>query len=115
MASKLYVGWLSYSTTSERPRGYFAQCRTAESATVVPDRFAGQSRGFGFVKMSPPADAQRGDRQAQRTAVRRAKAADQRGQGGERRRPTSLDALVARRMAGCAAGAHRGCSDATFL
>jgi RNA recognition motif-containing protein len=58
MVSKLYVGGLSYSTTSESLREYFAQCGTVESATVVTDRFSGQSRGFGFVEMSTPAEAQ---------------------------------------------------------
>ena len=58
MASKLYVGGLSYSTTSESLREYFAQCGTVESATVITDRFSGQSRGFGFVEMSTDAEAQ---------------------------------------------------------
>ena len=58
MASKLYVGGLSYSTTSESLREYFSQCGTVESATVITDRFSGQSRGFGFVEMSTPAEAQ---------------------------------------------------------
>ena len=47
MASKLYVGGLSYATTSESLREYFAQCGTVESAAVVTDRFSGESRGFG--------------------------------------------------------------------
>lgn len=58
MASKLYVGGLSYSTTSDSLREYFAQCGVVESATVVTDRFSGQSRGFGFVEMSTAAEAQ---------------------------------------------------------
>jgi len=58
MASKLYVGGLSYSTTSETLREYFAQCGTVESAAVITDRFSGQSRGFGFVEMSTQAEAQ---------------------------------------------------------
>ena len=58
MASKLYVGGLSYATTSESLREYFAQCGTVESAAVVTDRFSGESRGFGFVEMSTEADAQ---------------------------------------------------------
>jgi RNA recognition motif-containing protein len=58
MASKLYVGGLSYSTTSASLREYFAQCGTVVSATVVTDRYSGQSRGFGFVEMSTPAEAQ---------------------------------------------------------
>ena len=58
MAAKLYVGGLSYSTTSESLREYFAQCGTVESATVITDRFSGQSRGFGFVEMATDAEAQ---------------------------------------------------------
>ena len=58
MASKLYVGGLSYSTTSESLREYFAQCGTVESATVITDRVSGQSRGFGFVEMATEAEAQ---------------------------------------------------------
>ncbi|HVQ76009.1 MAG TPA: RNA-binding protein [Candidatus Binatia bacterium] len=59
MASKLYVGGLSYSTTSETLREYFAQCGTVESASVITDKFSGQSRGFGFVEMSTTEEAQR--------------------------------------------------------
>ncbi len=58
MASKLYVGGLSYSTTSASLRDYFARCGTVESATVITDRVTGQSRGFGFVEMSTQAEAQ---------------------------------------------------------
>ena len=58
MASKLYIGGLSYTTTSESLREYFGQCGTVESATVITDRFSGQSRGFGFVEMSTAAEAQ---------------------------------------------------------
>src|SRR6266852_2791619 len=59
MASKLYVGGLSYSTTSETLREYFAQCGTVESAAVITDKFSGQSRGFGFVEMTTAEEAQR--------------------------------------------------------
>jgi RNA recognition motif-containing protein len=58
MASKLYVGGLSYSTTAESLKTYFAQCGTVESATVITDRNTGQSRGFGFVEMATDAEAQ---------------------------------------------------------
>ena len=51
MASKLYIGGLSYSTTSDGLREYFAQSGSVLSATVITDRFSGQSRGFGFVEM----------------------------------------------------------------
>jgi len=59
MAVKLYVGGLSYSTTSESLREHFVQCGTVESATVITDRYSGQSRGFGFVEMATEEDAQK--------------------------------------------------------
>jgi RNA recognition motif-containing protein len=58
MASKLYVGGLSYSTTTEGLREFFTQCGTVESATVITDKFSGQSKGFGFVEMSTTEEAQ---------------------------------------------------------
>ena len=58
MAAKLYIGGLSYSTTSEGLREFFAQCGNVLSATVITDRFSGQSRGFGFVEMESNEEAQ---------------------------------------------------------
>jgi len=59
MASKLYVGGLSYSTTSSSLDRYFGQCGTVVSATVVTDRYSGESRGFGFVEMSTADEARK--------------------------------------------------------
>ena len=58
MASKLYIGGLSYSTTSEGLKEFFAQCGNVLSASVITDRFSGQSRGFGFVEMATAEEAQ---------------------------------------------------------
>src|SRR3990172_6353607 len=58
MEAKLYVGGLAYSTTSEGLREFFAQCGNVVSATVITDRFSGQSRGFGFVEMATSEEAQ---------------------------------------------------------
>jgi RNA recognition motif-containing protein len=57
MASKLFVGGLPYSTTSEELREHFGRAGAVVSATVVTDRLSGQSRGFGFVEMSTDAEA----------------------------------------------------------
>ena len=57
MATKLYVGNLSFQTTSEELRAHFAQAGTVESASVVEDRMTGRSRGFGFVEMATPEEA----------------------------------------------------------
>src|SRR5436309_16135383 len=57
MATKLYVGNLSFQTSSEDLRAHFAQAGTVESASVVEDRMTGRSRGFGFVEMTTPEEA----------------------------------------------------------
>src|SRR5499427_2148918 len=57
MATKLYVGNLSFQTTSDELRDHFAQAGSVESASVVEDRMTGRSRGFGFVEMATPEEA----------------------------------------------------------
>jgi cold-inducible RNA-binding protein len=56
METKLYVGGLSYDTTEEQLRTYFAQAGTVLSAQVIIDRDSGRSKGFGFVEMSSQAE-----------------------------------------------------------
>ena len=57
MATKLYVGNLSFRTTSEELREAFASVGTVESASVIEDRETGRSRGFAFVEMATPEEA----------------------------------------------------------
>ena len=57
MATKLYVGNLSFQTTSEDLKQHFSQAGNVESASVVEDRMTGRSRGFGFVEMSTAEEA----------------------------------------------------------
>jgi len=57
MATKLYVGNLSFRTTSEDLREAFSSAGTVESATVIEDRDTGRSRGFGFVEMATAEEA----------------------------------------------------------
>jgi RNA recognition motif-containing protein len=58
MAVKLFVGGLSFSTSNERLREVFAAVGSVETAAVVTDRDTGRSRGFGFVEMATPEDAE---------------------------------------------------------
>jgi RNA recognition motif-containing protein len=51
MSTKLYVGNLSFETTSNELQTLFAQAGTVESVSLIEDRESGRSRGFGFVEM----------------------------------------------------------------
>lgn len=51
--SRLYVGNLTYSVTSENLRELFASYGDVRDVTVI------EGKGFGFVEMSSPADAAR--------------------------------------------------------
>ena len=58
MSTKLYVGNLSFDTSSEQLQTIFSEAGTVQSASVVEDRETGRSRGFGFVEMSTKEEAQ---------------------------------------------------------
>jgi RNA recognition motif-containing protein len=59
MAQKLFVGGLSFATTSAELQDLFAEAGTVVSASVVTDQFSGRSRGFGFVEMSTAEEAEK--------------------------------------------------------
>jgi cold-inducible RNA-binding protein len=58
MNTKLYVGNLSFKTTESELRDSFGAHGTVVDAIVMTDRMSGRSRGFGFVTMSTPEEAQ---------------------------------------------------------
>lgn len=51
MRRNLYVGGLSFSTSSDMLRALFAEVGGVEWATLVADGTTGHSRGFGYVQM----------------------------------------------------------------
>jgi RNA recognition motif-containing protein len=59
MAQKLFIGSLSFNTTSERLAEFFAQAGSVREARVVTDQYSGRSRGFGFVEMATSEEAER--------------------------------------------------------
>jgi cold-inducible RNA-binding protein len=59
MASKLYVGNLSFDTNDSQLQELFASLGEVVSAKVVMDRDTGRARGFGFVEMAREEDAQK--------------------------------------------------------
>jgi RNA recognition motif-containing protein len=58
MEKKLFVGSLSYSTTEDRLRDAFAAAGSVESVAIIFDRATNRSKGFGFVEMASPEEAQ---------------------------------------------------------
>jgi len=58
MGKKLYVGNLSYETTSADLEAMFAAHGAVQSAQVITDRETGRSKGFGFVEMGSDQEAQ---------------------------------------------------------
>jgi cold-inducible RNA-binding protein len=57
MGSKIYVGNLPFSATSESLNEMFSKFGTVDSAKIVMDRDTGRSKGFGFVEMSSADEA----------------------------------------------------------
>lgn len=57
MATKLFVGSLPFSTTSDELKQIFAAAGQVVEANVVMDKMSGRSRGFGFVEMSSEDEA----------------------------------------------------------
>jgi cold-inducible RNA-binding protein len=58
MNNKLYVGNLAYSMRDENLQQLFSEFGSVASAKVMTDRDTGRSKGFGFVEMGSPAEAQ---------------------------------------------------------
>jgi RNA recognition motif-containing protein len=59
MATKLFVGKLSFDTTDDSLRAAFAAFGAVTSAQVIIDRETNRSKGFGFVEMEDDAEAQK--------------------------------------------------------
>lgn len=51
MATKLYVGNMSYDTTEEQIRTLFTQAGEIAEIAFITDRDTGRPKGFGFVSM----------------------------------------------------------------
>jgi RNA recognition motif-containing protein len=91
MGKKLFVGNLSFNTTSEDLKTFFSRAGTCESAAVITDRATGRSRGFGFVEMSSAEEAEKAiadlngaDFQGRKLTVSEAREQSSRGGGAGR-------------------------------
>jgi RNA recognition motif-containing protein len=92
--TKLYVGNLSYSTGEDDLQSLFAQAGSVKSVALITDRDTGRSKGFAFVEMATPSEAEKaismfnGSQLGDRTlTVNIARPREQRGDGGPGSRP----------------------------
>ncbi|MDP1808156.1 MAG: RNA-binding protein [Actinomycetota bacterium] len=69
MATKIYVGNLSYDTTETQIREAFAAVGEIESVSLIIDRDTGRSKGFAFVEMTNDAEAKSAIEQLNGTEV----------------------------------------------
>lgn len=87
VSNKLYVGNLSFGTTSEDLIALFGQYGPVTSAQIVMDRDTGRSRGFAFVEMGSGAEQaieaiNDAEYQGRRLTVNEARPREERPRGG---------------------------------
>ena len=59
MSTKLFVGNLSFKITENDLQDAFAACGTVVETNIMMDRMTGRPRGFAFISMSTPEEAQK--------------------------------------------------------
>jgi len=91
VATKLFVGNLSFNATTADLEALFGQAGVVSSVNIISDKFTGQSRGFGFVEMGSTQEAQTAierfngyELQGRALTVNEAKPQESRAGGGER-------------------------------
>jgi RNA recognition motif-containing protein len=92
MITKLFVGNLSFNTTENGLQDAFAAHGTVTETNLMVDRMSGRPRGFAFVTMSTPEEAQNAisamngsQLDGRALTVNEAKPREERSGGGERR------------------------------
>jgi cold-inducible RNA-binding protein len=89
MATRLFVGNLTYNSTDNDLQDYFSQAGTVVSVDIMQDRATGRSRGFAFVEMATQAEADKAvqmfhekDFQGRTLTVNEARPREERAGGG---------------------------------
>jgi len=89
MATRLFVGNLSYSTTENDLQDHFSQAGSVQSVNIMQDRATGRSRGFAFVDMGSQEEATKAismfhqkEFQGRALTVNEARPREERGGGG---------------------------------
>ncbi|MGB9005102.1 MAG: RNA-binding protein [Candidatus Aminicenantales bacterium] len=55
----IYVGNLSFNVTEADLKEAFGAFGTVQTASIIKDKYSGESRGFGFVEISNSEEAQK--------------------------------------------------------
>lgn len=89
---RIYVGNMSFSTTEDQLRAKFEEFGKVDEVTLVTDRDTGRPRGFGFVTMPDPNEANTAIEALDSTeldgrTLKVNEARPRRESGGPRRRP----------------------------
>ncbi|HTL56129.1 MAG TPA: RNA-binding protein [Candidatus Limnocylindrales bacterium] len=91
MSTKIFVGNISFNTTENDLQDAFAAHGTVIEANLMVDRVSGRPRGFAFVTMSSPEEAQRAiealngaNLDGRNLTVNEARPREERAGGGER-------------------------------
>lgn len=58
MNKRLFVAGLPFAATEDEIKTQFSQAGTVVSVTIITDKFTGRSKGFGFVEMDTPEQAE---------------------------------------------------------
>jgi cold-inducible RNA-binding protein len=91
MSTKLFVGNLSFNTTENDLQDAFAAHGVVTEANLMTDRTTGRPRGFGFITMASPEEAQKAIEamngatlDGRNLTVNEARPREERGGGGAR-------------------------------
>jgi cold-inducible RNA-binding protein len=69
MNKRLFVGGLPFNTTEDELREVFSKVGVVESVAVITDKFSGRSKGFGFVEMATPEEAEKAIKELNETEL----------------------------------------------
>ena len=91
MATRLFVGNINHNASDNDLQDHFSAAGTVLSVNIIQDKFTGKSRGFGFVEMSSPEEAEKAiatfhekDFQGRALTVNEARPREERPQSGGR-------------------------------
>jgi cold-inducible RNA-binding protein len=109
MSTKLYVGNLPFASTAQDLQDLFSQAGTVASVDLIFDKFTGRSRGFAFVSMGTPEEAQAAIQKFHGYAIEGRNLTVNEARPKEERPPRQFEG--GERRGGFGGGGHRGGGD----